>query len=85
MISPSIDFGLNIVLTVVLVISIIFFIAKRKVSGKEMVPSICLFVVASINLIGLWFDVLGIVTSLLSFVFLAIGAYYTKFLPANSK
>ncbi|HLQ71176.1 MAG TPA: hypothetical protein VK142_05205 [Bacillota bacterium] len=81
MISPKIDMALNIILSIALVVAVFIFIKNRKVRGKAIIPSICLFMVAFINLIGLWFDLLGIISVALTLAFLGIGAYFTKYLP----
>lgn len=62
-------------------------ITKRKeasITGwKSLGTSLCFFLIAAINLLAYWFDFIGIISLSLTILLLIIGAYFTRYLPAN--
>ncbi|ASK61806.1 hypothetical protein CFK37_06365 [Virgibacillus phasianinus] len=76
---------LTLVFLIIFVISIFINVKKRRAAGitglKSGLSSICLYAVALINVVGYWFDVLGIASWLLTFGLILAAAYFTKYLP----
>lgn len=62
-------------------------ITKRKeasiIGWKSLGTSLCFFLIAAINLLAYWFDLIGIISLSLTILLLIIGAYFTRYLPAN--
>ncbi|MBD8014477.1 MULTISPECIES: hypothetical protein [Planococcus] len=62
-------------------------ITKRKAASitgwKSLGTSLCFFLIAAINLLAYWFDLIGIISLSLTILLLIIGAYFTRYLPAN--
>lgn len=78
---------LSITLIVVIVVSIPFVIQKRKQAGltgiKSALTPICLYLMAIVNLFAYWFDLMGLLTWMLGFVLVILGAYFTKYMSAS--
>lgn len=76
---------LSVILILVLMVSISVFVKKRKKAGvtgiKSALTSICLYLMAIINLFAYWFDFSGIVTWTITTVLIILGVYFTKYLP----
>lgn len=57
---------------------------KRKKEGvtgfKSLLTSACFFLIAIINILAYWFDVLGAISWLSTIILLFVGAYFTKYL-----
>ena len=73
-----------------LVISIFVVLNKRKSMGitgfKSVLSSICLSLVAIINILAYWFSFLGIFSWLITFLLILLGGYFTKYLlPMENK
>ena len=81
------------ILTLLMVIALGFsikkIIAKRKeasITGwKTLGTSICFFLIAIVNLLAYWVDFIGIISMSLTTLLLVVGAYFTRYLPANHK
>ena len=77
-----------VVFTVLLIIifgfSVNSIIKKRKkahITGfKNLITSICFFLIGAVNLLAYWFDSMGIINWTLTVLLLVIGAYFTKYL-----
>ncbi|MGI8314457.1 hypothetical protein [Halobacillus mangrovi] len=80
---------INVTLFVCLLFSIYYFLMRRKkaeITGiKSALPSICFFLIATINLSGMVFNLLGVFSWTLTIVLLLLGAYFTKHLPPKSE
>lgn len=80
------DIILSVILVIVLILSIIIVIKKRNKYGikgiKSLLSSICLYVIAIINLFAYWFNFLGLLSWSLTIILLLLGAYFTKYIPA---
>jgi hypothetical protein len=76
---------LTIILIIALIFSISVVIAKRRKAGitgiKTALSSICLYLMAVINLLAYWFDFLGVVSWSITIILLFTGAYFTKYIP----
>lgn len=76
---------LSVILVIALILSIIIVINKRKKAGitsmKSLLTSICLYLIAIVNLLVYWFNFLGLVSWSLTIVLLIVGAYFTKYIP----
>ncbi|QDP39414.1 hypothetical protein [Radiobacillus deserti] len=75
---------LSILLVIAMGISIAVLIQRRKKAGitgvKTALSSICLYLMAVVNLCAYWLDFMGIISWTLSIVLLFLAAYFTKFL-----
>ncbi|ARI78048.1 hypothetical protein [Halobacillus mangrovi] len=80
---------INITILVCLLFSIYYFLLKRKKAGvtgfKSALSSICFFLIASTNLAAGIFNLLGVISWTLTIVFLLLGGYFTKYLPAKTE
>ncbi|MFD2680322.1 hypothetical protein [Bacillus seohaeanensis] len=80
---------LSIVFITTFLVSIFFFFKRRKKAGvtgiKSALTSICFFLIAIVNFTAYWLNSLGIVSWLLTFSLILLGAYFTKYLPPPSK
>ncbi|WP_085524329.1 hypothetical protein [Tuberibacillus sp. Marseille-P3662] len=55
---------------------------KEGVTGfKSLLTSACFFLIAIINILAYWFDVLGATSWFSTMMLLFVGAYFTKYLP----
>ncbi|WP_101841975.1 hypothetical protein [Halobacillus sp. Marseille-P3879] len=74
---------LSIILAVFLVISIAWTVRKRKKLGykgiKSALTPICFYLMAMIQLFAFWFNLLGIISWVLTITLLLLGAYFTKY------
>lgn len=79
------------VLNVLYIISIVAFIIvipiiikKRKKAGisgiKSALTPICFLLIPLINILGYWFNFIGLLTSVITFLLLILAAYFTKYL-----
>ncbi|MGH2316332.1 hypothetical protein ACRC6Q_01125 [Planococcus sp. SE5232] len=77
--------------TVFLLIAIGFavnkIIKKRKESSaadlKSLGTSICFFLIAIVNLLAYWFDIIGIISMSLTILLLITGAYFSRYLQTD--
>ena len=78
---------LSIILILVLMVSVSVFVKRRKKAGvtgiKSALTSICLYLMAIINLFAYWFDFSGVVTWTITTVLIILGVYFTKYLPVS--
>lgn len=81
-------------LWVALIVSIVITIFRAirrkrkygKVGGfKSYLTSISLYAVAVVNLIAAHMESLGIVSWVLTLIFILLGAYFTRFIPVEEK
>lgn len=76
---------LSVVLVIALILSIVTVIIRRKRAGitgiKSILSSICLYLIAIINLFAYWYDFLGLLSWSLTITLLILGAYFTKYIP----
>ena len=76
---------LSVILILVLMVSVSVFVKRRKKAGvtgiKSALTSICLYLMAIINLFAYWFDFSGVVTWTITTVLIILGVYFTKYLP----
>lgn len=83
-------------LNILYVISIIVFITvipiiiiQRKKAGvtgfKSALTPICFLLIALINIVGYWFNFLGLFTLLLSMAMLILGAYFMKYMSVSKR
>ncbi|MCP3027092.1 hypothetical protein [Halobacillus sp. A5] len=74
---------LSIILAVFLVISIAFTVKKRKKLGykgiKSALTPICFYLIAVMQLFAIWFNLMGIISWILTMTLLLLGAYFTKY------
>jgi hypothetical protein len=78
-----------VILTILLIIALIFsisvVIAKRKKAGitgiKTALSSICLYLMAVINMLAYWFNFWGVISWSITIILLIMGAYFTKYIP----
>ncbi|SES63314.1 hypothetical protein SAMN05216389_101166 [Oceanobacillus limi] len=77
---------LSIVLIIALIFSISVIIQKRKKAGitgiKSALTSICLCLMAVMNLLAYWFDFMGLLSWSITVVLLILGTYFTKYMPS---
>jgi Ca2+/Na+ antiporter len=75
---------LTSILIVALIISVVTVIRKRRKQGisgiKTALTSICFYLIVIINLLALWFDLLGLWSWANTVVLLLLAAYFTKYL-----
>ena len=75
---------LSIILIITLIFSIIVVVRKRKkadITGiKSALTSICFFLIAIINLLAYWFNFMGLFVWFINFILLILGAYFTKYM-----
>ena len=80
---------LSIVLVITLIVSISIVIEKRKRAGitsiKSLLASICLYLIAIVNLLAYWFNFLGIISRAMTIILLILGSYFTKYIPITEK
>lgn len=80
---------LSVILILVLMVSVSVFVKRRKKAGvtgiKSALTSICLYLMAIINLFAYWFDFSGVVTWTITTVLIILGVYFTKYLPASPR
>lgn len=78
----------NVTLLVSLLFSIYKFLIRRKKAGitgfRSALPSICFFLIASINLAAGVFNLLGVISWTLTILLLLLGLYFTKHLPTRA-
>ncbi|HIS28628.1 MAG TPA: hypothetical protein IAA78_04135 [Candidatus Avamphibacillus intestinigallinarum] len=78
---------LSVILILVLMVSVSVFVKRRKKAGvtgiKSALTSICLYLMAIINLFAYWFDFSGVVTWTITTVLIILGVYFTKYLPVS--
>lgn len=78
---------LTIILIIVLIFSISVVITKRRKAGitgiKTALTSICLYLMAIINLLAYWLNFLGVVSWSITIILLILGAYFTKYIPVS--
>ncbi|MCD5322333.1 MULTISPECIES: hypothetical protein [Pontibacillus] len=79
-----------IALIVSIVITIFRAIRRKRKYGKiggfkSYLSSISLYATALVNLVAAHMDKLGIVSWTLTLIFILLGAYFTKFIPAEEK
>ncbi|WP_077595991.1 hypothetical protein [Oceanobacillus kimchii] len=76
---------LYIISIVAFIIVISFIIKKRKKAGisgiKSALTPICFLLISLINILGYWFNFIGLLTSFITFLLLILAAYFTKYLP----
>lgn len=80
---------LTVILIMVLIFSISNVITKRNKAGitgiKSGLTSICLFLLAVVNLSAYWFDFLGVISWSITIVLLILGGYFTKYIPVSEQ
>ena len=80
---------LSVILILVLMVSVSVFVKRRKKAGvtgiKSALTSICLYLMAIINLFAYWFDFSGVVTWTITTVLIILGVYFTKYLPVSKR
>ena len=78
---------LSVILILVLMVSVSVFVKRIKKAGvtgiKSALTSICLYLMAIINLFAYWFDFSGVVTWTITTVLIILGVYFTKYLPVS--
>jgi CHASE2 domain-containing sensor protein len=78
----------TIILIPALAVSGIFVYRKRKAAGitgiKTALTSICFYLIGVVNLLSVWFDFIGIISWVSTFILLLAGAYFTKYLPPHN-
>ncbi|WP_099158238.1 hypothetical protein [Virgibacillus ndiopensis] len=78
---------LSIVLIIALVLSISVVIKKRKKAGikgiKYSLTSICLYLIAVINLLAYWLNFMGLLNWSITVILLIGGAYCTKYMTLS--
>ncbi|MCP3739368.1 hypothetical protein [Rossellomorea sp. BNER] len=58
---------------------------NKEAGIKNYLTTICFFLVSIIGFSAYWFDLGGIISWLLVFFFLLLGAYFTKYLKPNTE
>ncbi|MGB6407903.1 MAG: hypothetical protein WBF39_10530, partial [Planococcus donghaensis] len=69
-------------------ISINKIIKAKKTSNtdpKSRVTAMCFFLISGVNLVGYWFDLLGVFTMVLTVALLITGAYFIRYTQTDHK
>ncbi|EGA91365.1 hypothetical protein GPDM_00810 [Planococcus donghaensis MPA1U2] len=77
-----------IVFTLLTVVALGISIYKIKTSNtdpKSTVTAMCFFLISGVNLVGYWFDLLGVFTMVLTVALLITGAYFIRYTQTDHK
>ncbi|WP_223636497.1 hypothetical protein [Planococcus sp. 4-30] len=78
---------LTALVLIALGVSINKIIRKRKASSatdlKSLGTSICFFLIAIVNILAYWFDIIGIISMSLTILLLITGAYFSRYLQTD--
>ncbi|WP_100405500.1 hypothetical protein [Bacillus solitudinis] len=77
----------SILLTIFLFITLLITLWRRKKAGvtglKSGLTAICLFLMASINIVAYWLGLLGLTSWMITGALILLGVYFTKYLISN--